>query len=1363
MFKLFRLFIFFYLFISTPSLFALEENQIPPSLLEWKDWVLDDVKDRECPINYERGSPQCDWFTQVEVALKDKHVDFSMNVTLYKENSNVELPYAHMSWAKDVVVDGKKAIVLGTTATANLILGKGTHKITGSIPVKEDLKYIQLPKNIALVALSKNNQPLSNVKVDANARLWLDQEQSAKVEKGTLVVSLYRKIIDGHPLRMQTYLHFRVSGKMRSVVLDGVLVDGFLPTAVKSSLNATITEDKKLEIEVKAGEWTAVIDSYTPQNVTTLQKPKYNFGYANEEIWTLVSDANYRTIEIEGVSSIDPSQTTLPNEWKALPSYLVGETESLKIKELYKSAKQQQKNELKLKRDLWLDFDGQGYTVSDTIDAKISQVRRLEATNILELASASINNEPMLITTLDKSEQKGIELREEEMTIKASGRYKGDITMLPANGWDEKFNTVTTMLNLPPGWQLFAAFGSDNKTTAWLDKWNLMDIFLVLLIGIAVYQLYGLTWSLLATLFVVLLWHEGDSPTVIWLFILALVAMLRVLDEGRVKKILKFFMAGAVAIAVLQVLSFSVYEIRTALYPQLEREHYDTLAEADYYEVQEQREFEQQSPEIDEIIMAEPLPAPMSSNVVEEYRGKSMVTQNAYMPKEVKEKSYSQMMQNRIDPNAVVQTGIGKPKWQWHSHRFSWQSGVGSSDRLELWLVSPMVNKFLKVLNIVGMLFLLYMVLHEFVKSSMPRIKENLLLANTGKMVLFISLLLVSPDSVQAEMPSDKMLLELKEKLTEAPPCLPNCASMERLEVTIDKDVMQISMNLSAGTDISVPLLGNRNIWLPSKVVVDGSQAVNLNLDSSGGLWIMLSKGTHTVWLSGSIQGQNQIMLSSRLAIHNFGTNVNNEMWRVGSDQKSYIEISNLNIENKKVKEKSKIEPLVEVERTFYFGQRWYVDTKVKLLNNIDKPYGLLYELLPNESILDKEIEVKANQAVLHLDNKKRFYSWRSSLPITKVLTLKSPNQQQLLEIWQMDISSIWDITYRGMDPIEQLKVGNILMPRFKPWHDENLTIALEKAQAVKGESLTIESSTVKLLQSARYRDVTLDLSLKSSQAGQYVIALNSATELKPTLIDGKTHYLKISDGKVSIPLQAKAQKVKLSWREEMGTDVNYHFSNIDLNRASTNNSVQLTLPHNRWILWTAGPVLGPAVLLWGVLLAVLLFALILGRIKGSPLKTRDWLLLGVGVSTTSVMIMLPIIVWIFALRFRELKGDTLSGWKRNLTQIGLVLLTLIAISTIVGAVSVGLLGNPEMMITGNQSYGNFLNWYSDRITGAVPEPTVISVSIWYYRALMLIWSIWIALSLIKWLKWAWKVFIQGDMWSKRVKKEKVKEVKKEE
>ncbi len=347
-----------------------------------------------------------------------------------------------------------------------------------------------------------------------------------------------------------------------------------------------------------------------------------------------------------------------------------------------------------------------------------------------------------------------------------------------------------------------------------------------------------------------------------------------------------------------------------------------------------------------------------------------------------------------------------------------------------------------------------------------------------------------------------------------------------------------------------------------------------------------------------------------------------------------------------------------------------------------------------------------------------------------------------------MDVAPLWHMTYGGLEPTNQVKTGNLIMPLYTPWQNEKLTLSFEKAKAVKGKSLTIESSQIKIIQSQQYRDITLNLQIKSSQAQQYILTLADTAEIKSATIDDKLHYLKIDKGSLSIPLQAKMQNIELSWRQQHNSQTNYNFQNINLSHQSVNNTISLNLPRDRWILWTQGPLLGPAVLFWGVVLTLLLFAIILGNAKISPLKTRDWFLLGLGVSTTSIAIILPIVVWILALRYRQSQGDKLQGRMRNLVQVSLVVLTLIALSTIFGAVSIGLLGTPDMMISGNNSYAYQLNWYSDHTTNTLPQPTVISVSIWYYRALMLLWAIWISFSLISWLKWAWGVFSQGEMWS---------------
>jgi hypothetical protein len=82
-----------------------------------------------------------------------------------------------------------------------------------------------------------------------------------------------------------------------------------------------------------------------------------------------------------------------------------------------------------------------------------------------------------------------------------------------------------------------------------------------------------------------------------------------------------------------------------------------------------------------------------------------------------------------------------------------------------------------------------------------------------------------------------------------------------------------------------------------------------------------------------------------------------------------------------------------------------------------------------------------------------------------------------------------------------------------------------------------------------------------------------------------------------------------------------------------------------------------------------------------------------------------------------------------------------------------GLLGQPDMQIEGNGSYASHLVWYQDRIDnvdgqgGLLPRPWVLSVSMWWYRGLMLAWALWLAGSLVRWLPWAWGSFSAGGLW----------------
>jgi hypothetical protein len=55
-----------------------------------------------------------------------------------------------------------------------------------------------------------------------------------------------------------------------------------------------------------------------------------------------------------------------------------------------------------------------------------------------------------------------------------------------------------------------------------------------------------------------------------------------------------------------------------------------------------------------------------------------------------------------------------------------------------------------------------------------------------------------------------------------------------------------------------------------------------------------------------------------------------------------------------------------------------------------------------------------------------------------------------------------------------------------------------------------------------------------------------------------------------------------------------------------------------------------------------------------------------------------------------------------------------------------------------------------DRTEGLTPESGVLSVSLWFYRAAMLAWALWLSFALLRWLTWAWRAFGQGGMWRRK-------------
>jgi hypothetical protein len=181
---------------------------------------------------------------------------------------------------------------------------------------------------------------------------------------------------------------------------------------------------------------------------------------------------------------------------------------------------------------------------------------------------------------------------------------------------------------------------------------------------------------------------------------------------------------------------------------------------------------------------------------------------------------------------------------------------------------------------------------------------------------------------------------------------------------------------------------------------------------------------------------------------------------------------------------------------------------------------------------------------------------------------------------------------------------------------------------------------------------------------------------------------------------------------------------------SSSNIRLGLELPANRWLLATSGPPLGPAVLYWSELAALVLFAIILGRVRLAPLKTRHWLLLGLGFSTFSWLALALVAVWLLGCGARERwQSRDVSWWQCDLIQL-----------------AIGGLTN----VTGNASFGTTLNWFADRSESVLPVVQAISAPLWIYKTLILAWALWLSFALLRWLPWVWRCFSSQGYWRPR-------------
>lgn len=1307
-------------------------KQIPDPLKSWQDWVTWNDVHKICPPLFnDSGSHLCFWPGRLNLDFNRNAGRFELHLKVY-HSTWITLPGNKDLWPLEVTANGSAIAVIERIEKPSIRLEAGDYQITGSFRYDNIPQNVLIPTDVGVVSLSIEGRTMESPVWDNNGVLWLKRAKSEETNKDFLDVKVYRVIEDGIPMWLRTEMELSVAGKSREEALGSVIPEGWKLSRIESLLPASVDDQGRIKVQVRSGKWFIHLDSFRLDHAAKIQYPAEAKPVASQELVGFKAKPDFRITEVVGIPSIDVSQTSFPQGWREFPVYLWETKSDFRLEERMRGAGLFKPEGLTIHRELWWDEDGKGVTFKDKISGKMQQIWRLDAAENENLGSVQSNGQGQLITKNPKNGASGVEIRDRNLELEATGRIPKSHT-LSASGWQSDADRVAVDLNIPPGWRLFAVFGADHVAGDWLTAWTLLDLFLLLIFSMAMYRLEGFKAGLLALLAFGLSYREPDAPRYLWLVLLIPVALLKVVPEGWSKQLIKALHIVCAVLLLVFLVPFIGYQIQQALHPQLEKGHSGEL-------------FRQQVVLQSSSLMMEPKSEAATVNgVAADSEGDGYGSFGWSTRKSAKHKGY--LNSNlAFEANAKIQTGPGVPQWTWRSASYYWNGPVSGSQTVRPIMLSANVVKILTIIRI-GLLILLAGLLLKVRGVVIPALLNGQK-STAGTLLLLFGLFVGIAGNANAQIPDKDTLNLLKERLMEPSDAFPNAADIPVVTISIKDRTLITDAEIHTAVPVAVPLPGRLPSWSPVSVLINGkSEAVVCRKD--GYLWVSLPAGVNKVQVKGVLPNVTEWELSfllkpRKVVVEAADWTVNGVRSDNVPEQQIFFVRKQKATTDEASYDRQNFNSVAVVNRRLELGIVWQVHNEVVRLSPTGKALMIRVPLLPGEKVLSSDAAVGNGTIDIRLGANENSASWESELTPTSQIDLTTKKEDAWVESWYLMASPIWNVSFTGLAPVFGQEMQT-LVPTWQPWPGEKVQLTISRPEAINGATVTVHQVNQAIQLGSRQRTTELTLDLQASLGEDFSIVIPPDAQITALKHNGTQIPVRKDGDKIIVPLKPGRQSLLAQWKIDHRLNAKESADVIKLPVEASNIQTTMEIPESRWVLWTQGPLRGPAVRLWTVLIFSILAAFVLGRLSFSPLSGLSWVLLSIGLTQVPLAAGLAILFWLFLLSWRGMPSfQSIAPWKYNLMQFLLVILTIAALGVFISIVAAGLLGQPEIFIAGNESTSHFLKWYQPRVDGLLPRTQVVSISIWWYRFAMLLWALWLTSKLISWLKWGWKQFGVG-------------------
>lgn len=1343
------------------------QDQVPEVLRVWIPWALWDDQSKKSPSTYRDPAERIHfWPALVDVHADDRSGRWKLPVQVFRE-SWVPLPGGKDHWPIAVTDGAKEMIVVEHDGVPSVRLKPGAYTLEGRWEWNSLPQKLEIPRSYGWIRLQVRNEVIATPNWDASGQLWLSRVTMGEVEKDNHSFQIYRLIQDGSPIWLRTEIDLTATGKSREEDLGFVLPEGWQLSYVMSALPVAIDDTGKLKAQIRAGNWKIVLDAFRNEDFKELKYAVSTPPAQPVELLAWQSAPQLRTVEMQGVMPIDAQTTRFPERWRNLTVYQWKTDMSITFIEKTRGMGVEKPNALNIQRVLWLDDDGSGITYQDWLKGEQKQIDRLDVASNHQLGVVRVRGERQLITENPSNGSQGFELRSRNPEIEAVGRASV-VGAIPATGWQTPADQLEVELYLPPGWRMLALFGADRIEGDWLTAWTLLDLFLLLVFSLAVLRLYGILPGLVAFLAFALTYHEPGSPRWTWFFLLIPLALLRVVGAGKQSLGLQWWRNIALLVLLFNLIPFAAAQIQNAIYPQLEPSSV-AFQNRTLFEWMQQTS----NTRSDSLAMSTDSLNDFSgsgmhpSDVAKDYRQSQIPMSRGMENAQIAQNSQTQSAQVsnlQYDPKTSIQTGVAKPQWVGNVVRCRWEGPVAAEETIRPVLLSCNAHRLLTVVR----LLLLGLLLGILLEGLRDHWKRRLLVAAKVPKVSSIGVFLAivfsiggdAPRSLWAQIPDIETLNVLKERFERASDAFPNAADIPEMTLKLEQNQLALEATIHAASAVAVPLPGKAPSWFPRQVQLDGQDAT-VTRRADGHLWMLIPEGIHRVRAEGRIVESTEWSWAFVLPPRHLRIDAPEWTWTgLSSEGKPDNQVIFVRkeqvVEGVASYDQRNFRSAFLVERRLEIGLVWKSYTTVKRLSQTGKAVSVSVPLLTGEQIVTPGVNDANGSVEMNFGSDDKSFEWQSELPVSEQITLIAKPISNISEKWSVETSPVWSMQSEGEKPIFGMQKEN-LIPEWYPWPGDSVLLKFRRPAAVAGKLLTIQSLVHRLEIGNRQRKSSLWFEVESSLGGEYSIPLPPNSTVTNISISGRTVPIRRQEDQCLILVQPGSQTVKMDWNTEEPIRHVVSFPSLQMPDEVANIRSTMEIPSSQWVLWAQGPMRGPAVRFWVILAVSICAAWILGSRFDSPLKTWEWILLAIGLTQVSVFASLLIIGWLFSISFRRrLEPMSLKRWQFNTLQVFHVLLTIVALVALISVVTVGLLGSPRMFIVGNESFEGYLQWFTPRSNEQLPQPWVFTVSIWYYRLMMLVWALWLANSLLSWLKEWWRSLTQGVGWRTKPPKSSV-------